>query len=172
MKDALGKKNIPILKGSSAYLILILWCNVKLKCIIHKGNCQYLTFCSFDIVYVDCSPFSLFLYAIIYNTQQKFLPILSEAAFFFFLPILMSFTFGHTHPGIVRTKSHPTPYGGLTTPDLSHGFSLDHHLGDMPFYDRRDSHDTLDMLTCKLSSDHDKPLTLIPVGHTSFLTWR
>ena len=38
MKDALGQKNIPILKGSLAHLIPILWCNIKLKFIIHKGN--------------------------------------------------------------------------------------------------------------------------------------
>ena len=38
MKDALCKTNLPILKGSSAHLIPILWCNIKLKSLIHKGN--------------------------------------------------------------------------------------------------------------------------------------
>ena len=54
MKDALGKKKKkkkkPILKGSSAHLIPILWCNNKLKYIIHKGNRQSLTFCLFHLI--------------------------------------------------------------------------------------------------------------------------
>ena len=37
MKDAFGKKNTPILQVSSAHPIPISWCNIKLKCIIHKG---------------------------------------------------------------------------------------------------------------------------------------
>ena len=40
LKDALGKKNIPILRGSSAYFIPILWCNIRLKCIIPKCHLQ------------------------------------------------------------------------------------------------------------------------------------
>ena len=31
LNDALGKNKIPILKGSSAYFIPILWCNIKAK---------------------------------------------------------------------------------------------------------------------------------------------
>ena len=46
LKDALGKKtkNIPILKGSSTYFIPILWCNIKLKCIIPKVHSQSIIF--------------------------------------------------------------------------------------------------------------------------------
>ena len=44
LKDPLGKKNIPILNGSSAYFIPILWCNIKLKCIIPKGHSQSIIF--------------------------------------------------------------------------------------------------------------------------------
>ena len=38
MKDALGKKNIPILKGSSAHFMPILWNNIELECIIHNSH--------------------------------------------------------------------------------------------------------------------------------------
>ena len=38
LKDALGENNLPILKGSSTYFIPILWCNIKLKCIIPKSH--------------------------------------------------------------------------------------------------------------------------------------
>ena len=38
------KKDKPILKGSSAHFIPILSYNIKLKCIIHKGNSKPLTF--------------------------------------------------------------------------------------------------------------------------------
>ena len=39
LKDVFDiKKSTPILKGSSAYFIPILWCNIKLKCIIPKGH--------------------------------------------------------------------------------------------------------------------------------------
>ena len=83
MKDALGKKNIPISKVSSSEIITILWCNiklVKLKCIIHKGYSQSPHHSkSPGVVYADCSSFSLLSYVIIYNTQHKFLPILSDA---------------------------------------------------------------------------------------------
>ena len=45
LKDALGKKKeIPILKGSSAYFIPIIWCNIGLKCIIPKGHLQSIIF--------------------------------------------------------------------------------------------------------------------------------
>ena len=38
MKDTFyKKKKVPILKGSSAHFIPILWRNIKLKCISHKG---------------------------------------------------------------------------------------------------------------------------------------
>ena len=63
----------------------------------------------------------------IYCTQHKFLPILSDAANS--TPILsesthsfhsleaekgpMSFTFGHTHLGVVETKSPPQAYTAL-----------------------------------------------------------
>ena len=41
LKDALGiKKKKNILKSSSAYLIPILWSNIKLTCVIPKGNSQ------------------------------------------------------------------------------------------------------------------------------------
>ena len=78
----LREKNIPILKGSSAHFIPRLWCNIKLKFIVHKGHSQSLTFWLFGIVYVDCSLFSPFFQVIniIHNTQHKFLPILSDVA--------------------------------------------------------------------------------------------
>ena len=66
MKDALGQKNILTLKGSSAHV----WCNIKLKCIVHERYSQSLTFSSFGIVYIDCRSFSLFSYVIVYNTQH------------------------------------------------------------------------------------------------------
>ena len=44
LKDALGEKNIPILKGSSAYFIPILGCNIKLKCMIPEGHSQSIIF--------------------------------------------------------------------------------------------------------------------------------
>ena len=47
LKGALGKKkniDLPILKGSSAYFIPILWCNIKLKYIIPKGHLQSIIF--------------------------------------------------------------------------------------------------------------------------------
>ena len=36
-EGCLTSKIISILKGSSAHLILMSWCNIKLKCIIHNG---------------------------------------------------------------------------------------------------------------------------------------
>ena len=43
LRDALGN-NILILKGSSAYFIPILWCNIKLKCITPKNHSQSIIF--------------------------------------------------------------------------------------------------------------------------------
>ena len=74
MKDALGKQNIPILRFS-AHLIPILW-YIKLKCVIHNPS----------LFFVDYSSFSPLLHVIIYNTQHKLPPTLSDAANF--TPIL------------------------------------------------------------------------------------
>ena len=44
MKDAFGNKDILISKGSSAHLIPISWCNIKIKGIIHTGYSQSVIF--------------------------------------------------------------------------------------------------------------------------------
>ena len=44
LKAALGKKKIPILKVSSAFFIPILWSNIKVTCIISKGQSQSIIF--------------------------------------------------------------------------------------------------------------------------------